>query len=333
MDIVLAVVLFAGFLIVLDRSSSMTIANSVKVSKITGLGKTAIGFLLLASTTTLPELSVALLASLNGDAALSVGNVLGSNIVNICLIIGFATVLVTLRRSNKILDLSFAKEEFSNLYFGLFIASIIPLSLVYLAGANWIAGLILITIFIVYTYQLLKIRVPTEENSTLNEKMGRGLGFYIALTLLGAVGIIVSAYFLVDSAVAIAEFVAVPKTLIGATIVAFGTSLPEFTNTLKAFLKGHPALAFGNIIGSCFINITLILGITFLVPSLAGHPLTMNMMVFLDLVIFSLISNMLLWYFLSVGKMGRKEGAILLFIYVLFIATSLGAISLRVQPA
>jgi len=334
LDIVLALILLIVSLIVLDQFSHLTITNAIKVSDITGLGKTTVGFILLAFSTSLPELSVAFIASLGGDAAISAGNVIGSNIVNICLIIGLAALLVALKRPKAASVItSFAKEELGSLYFGLFVASIIPLSLVYLVGANWLVGLVLILVFVVYTYQLMKIRIPTEEGEGVSMEMRRKLRPYAALTLLGVVGVIVSAYFIIESAVTIAEFAGVPKTLIGATIIAFGTSLPEFSLDVRAFLKGHSALAFGDIVGSCFINITLILGVTLLTPALIGSPLTMNMLVFLDLVIFSLIANLFLWYFLSMGRLGWREGAILLFIYLLFLATSLGAIQLRVQPA
>jgi len=333
MDIVLALVLLIVSLIVLDQFSHLTITNAIKVSDITGLGKTTVGFILLAFSTSLPELSVAFIASLGSDAAISAGNVIGSNIVNVCLIIGLAAFLVAIKRpSSSNMVSSFAKEEFSSLYFGLFVASIIPLSLVYLVGANWLVGLILISVFVLYTYQLMKIRIPIEEGEGVSEEMRRKLRIYVALTFSGVVGVIISAYFIVESAVTIAEFAGVPKTLIGATIIAFGTSLPEFSLDVRAFLKGHSALAFGDIVGSCFVNITLILGITLLVPALVGSPLTMNMLVFLDLVVFSLIANLFLWYFLSMGRLGWREGTILLFIYLLFLATSLGAVQLRVQP-
>jgi len=333
MDVVLAIILLLAFLALLDQSSHVTITNAIKVSDITGLGKTTVGFLLLAFSTSLPELSVAFIAALGGEAALSTGNVIGSNIVNVCLIIGLAALLVAFRRPrSKSVVPSLAKEELSSLYFGLFVASIIPLSLVYLVGANWLVGLILIFVFVGYTYQLMKIRIPTEGSKVVSEEMRKKLRLYVVLTFLGVAGVIISAYFIVDAAVSIAEFLGVPRTLIGATIIAFGTSLPEFSLDIRAFLKGHSALAFGDIVGSCFINITLILGITLFVPSLIGQLFTMNMMVFLDLVVFSLIANLLLWYFLSIGRLGWREGAILLFIYVLFLATSLGAVQLRVQP-
>ena len=164
MDIVFALVLLIIFLVVLDQSSHITVTYATKVSDITGLSKTTVGFLLLAFSTSLPELSVAFIASLGGDAALSAGNVIGSNIVNVGLIMGVATLLVALRRPKTTTTIpSFAKEELSHLYFGLFVASIIPLSLVYLVGANWLVGILLIAVFGAGTYQLLKIRLPAEE--------------------------------------------------------------------------------------------------------------------------------------------------------------------------
>jgi len=314
-------------LIILDQAGHLTITNAIKVSDITQLGKTAVGFSLLAFSTSLPELSVAFIAAFTGEVAVSVGNVLGSNIVNISLIVGLAALIIGFRRSNKVGVIpSFAKEELGSLHFGLFVSSIIPLSLLYIVESSWLVGLILILIFVFYTYQLSKIRIPPEEGTSVSEDEKKKLKQYLIFTFLGAIGVVSSAYFLVDSAVAVAEFAGVPRTLIGATIIAFGTSLPELTLDLRSFLKGQPSLALGDIIGSSFVNITLILGITLFVPVLFGTPLTMNMLVFQNLVIFSLITNLFFWYFLSMGRLSWKEGAIFLFIYLLFLASTLGAI-------
>jgi len=319
-------------LVILNQASHLTITNAVKVSDITQLGKTAVGFSLLAFSTSLPELSVAFIAAFTGEAAISVGNVLGSNIVNICLVVGLAALIISLRHRSPSVSVipSFAKEELGSLHFGLFVSSVIPLSLVYIAEASWLVGLILILIFVFYTYKLSKIRIPPKEGSVPEDEKKK-LRRYTSFTFLGVVGVILSAYFLVESAVAVAEFAGIPRTLIGATVIAFGTSLPELTLDLKAFLKGHSALAFGDIIGSSFVNITLILGITLYVPLLIGSPLTMNMLIFQDLVIFSLIVNLFFWYFLSMGKLSWKEGAIFLFLYLLFLASTLGLIQPRQQ--
>jgi cation:H+ antiporter len=196
--------------------------------------------------------------------------------------------------------------------------------LIYVATATWVVGLILLFIFIGYMYSLSKVRMPSENGDVPREDKNR-LKRYVYFTILGALGVVVSANFLVNSAVGIAESAGVPQSVIGATIVAFGTSLPELTVSLKSILKGHSGLAFGNIIGSSFVNITLILGITFFVPAVLGSPVTMNMSVFQNLVIFSIIANLFFWYFLSREKIGWREGAIFLFIYIFFIVTTVGA--------
>jgi len=332
MDVMISFLLLIIFLIVLNQASHLTITNAVKVSDVTGLGKTTVGFILIAFSTSLPELSVSVIAAFGGEAALSVGNVIGSNIVNICLIIGLAAVLIGMRRSNSLSVIPpLAKEELGSLYFGLLVASIIPLSLIYLTYASWFVGFILLLVFGAYLYLLSRMK-PKGQEVRVSDDMRRKLRLHVVLTFAGVAGVIVSSYFIVDSASAIAEFMGVPKTLIGATIVAFGTSLPEFTIDIKSFLAGHSALALGDIVGSCFINITLILGVTLVAPALVGTPLTVNMVVFSDLVIFSLIANLFLWYFFSTGRLGWKEGAILLFLYVLFLATTLGIIQTRPQP-
>jgi len=172
-------------------------------------------------------------------------------------------------------------------------------------------------------YQLSKVRIPQENGIATPEEKSR-LKRYVLFTIAGALGVVVSAYFLVESAVGIAQTVGIPQTVIGATIIAFGTSLPELTLDLKAFLKGHSALAFGDIIGSSFINITLILGVTLFVPALVGSSVNMDMSIFQNLIVFSIITNLFFWYFLSRERISWQEGAVFLFIYSLFLATTLG---------
>jgi cation:H+ antiporter len=318
--------------LVLNWASNLAINNAVKLATITQLGKTAIGFSMIAFSTSLPELTVAFIAALSGGAALSVGNVLGSNIVNISVIIGLAAILLYVKSRRKPKGLksdgisvipAFAKSELSSIHFGLFISSVIPIILIYINTATWVVGLVLIAIFVGYMYKLSKVRMPQENGIVTLEEKGK-LKRYLFFTILGALGVVVSAYFLVQSAVGIAQSVGIPQTVIGATIIAFGTSLPELTLDLKSFLRGHPALAFGDIIGSSFINITLILGVTLFVPALVGSPIEMDMSVFQNLVIFSIITNLFFWYFLSRDKISWKEGAVFLSIYALFLATTLG---------
>ena len=126
--------------------SEFTINNSVKISDITGFGKTTIGFLLVGLATSLPELSVSIFAVANPEnVGVSLGNVLGSNIVNIALVLGVCILIIVLKRPRyPSFLLTIAKEEMGNLHFGLFIASIIPLALLYIGYASRFIGVILL---------------------------------------------------------------------------------------------------------------------------------------------------------------------------------------------
>jgi cation:H+ antiporter len=337
-NVIVDILIIAVSFVVLNFASNIVINNAVKVSTLTRLGKTAVGFSIIAFSTSLPELTVAFIAALSGGAALSVGNVLGSNIVNISVIIGIAAFLAYFQYRRKAkrsktavaLDYNivpdFAKSELSSIYFGLFISSIIPIVLIFISAATWIVGLVLICIFIGYMYKISKVRMPEENGDVVTAEEKGNLKRYLILTIAGAIGVVISAYFLVESAVAIAQAAGLSQQVIGATIIAVGTSLPELTLDLKAILRGHSGLAFGDIIGSSFVNITLILGVTLFVPVLIGTQVVMNMAVFQNLVLFSIVSNLIFWYFLTRGHIGKKEGAIFLLIYVLFIITTIGTL-------
>ena len=193
------VVILIAALAALTKASDLTITHSINVASVTGLGKTTVGFILVALSTSLPELFVAIFSVLDTESVgVSIGNVLGSNIVNICLILGVCFLLISLKYPEKSRVLpKMAKEELGSLYFGLFIASIVPLTLIYIGYASRFIGVILLAIFIYYIFQLSKARTPTEQSLSKTDK--NKLGKYVALTVLGAVGVVICAYFIVES--------------------------------------------------------------------------------------------------------------------------------------
>lgn len=298
-------------------SSNIAIKNAVKVSEITGLGKSRVGFTFIAASTTLPELAVALFASASGEAVVSVSNVLGSNIANICLIIGLGLILYTLK-SKELVSAKFKPDELDTLYLGIFTASIIPILLISFLPASRIVGFLLIIIYVYQTYKIIaKRELPLEETGVV--KANEKLMTYVLLTFLAIMGVVFSAQFLVDSTVRLALLVGIPSSVISATIIAVGTSFPELSLSIQAMLKDHATLVFGNIIGSGFTNITLILGITLLFSTVR-----INIRIFSDLIAFSILANIVLWYFMHRGNLGWKEGLSLLLLYGLFIASIMG---------
>jgi len=160
LSIVINTSILAISLLLLSKFSHWTIINSERIADITGYGKTVIGFILIALSTSLPELTVVLFSTANEEAVgVAVGNVLGSNIVNICFIFGVSILYSSWKNLTCIEFLPMiTREDVKNLQFGLFSASIIPLSLIYLGFASQFMGFILIGLFIWNTLQLIKNR-------------------------------------------------------------------------------------------------------------------------------------------------------------------------------
>jgi cation:H+ antiporter len=277
-----------------------------------------VGFVLVGFSTSLANLSVAVFTFLNPErnVGFAIGDVLGSNVVNIALILGVCVILVVLRRPRyPSFMLTVAKAEMGSLNFGIFIASVIPLALLYIGYASRFVGVVLIAIFVFYMVMLARRRGQREERVVSAERgtLRRHLLFEFA----SAIVVIVSAFFISDSATSIATNVGVPSVVIGATIVAFGTSIPVFSTSTTSVRKGHFDLALSNIIGECFINISLILGV-----ALVLSPQVVIIAAFSNLVLFSLITNMFLWYFLSSERISWREGALLIFLYTVFLIIS-----------
>jgi cation:H+ antiporter len=306
-------------LVVLIRASGLTITNSVNLASVTGLGKTKVGFLLVAFSTSLPELFVATFAIIDqGTVGISLGNILGSNIMNICLILGIGFLIMSIKYPESSGYFTrMTRDEVGNLNFGIFVASIVPLLLLYFGYATQLMGFILIALFVYNMYDLARKRGTVEQISDTAEKSEHRK--YIIKSIIGIVGVVGSSFFIIESASFLALIVGIPQIIVGATVVAFGTSFPELVTSIDSVRKGFIDLALGNVIGSCFINVTLILGFTFIFA-----PLNVNISAFSDLILFSLIANIVLGYIIQNIDIGKRAGMTLLLIYSIFLVVSFG---------
>lgn len=259
----------------LNQTSNLTIKHSVRIAGATGLGKATVGFILVAFSTSLPELFVAIFAIMEPEnVGISIGNVLGSNITNICLVLGIIFVLIALKYSGNAKFIpAMVKEETRGLHFALLVASVIPLALLYIGSARQIIGISLLLVFIYNIYRLSKTRNSIAGPSLESEN--NKLKKYILMAVLGSAGVVASSFFIVETAPYLATAMGVPKVVIGATIVAIGTSLPELVTSIDSIKKDHADLALGNIVGSCFMNVTLILGVT-----LVAAPFSVEIAIF-----------------------------------------------------
>ena len=201
------------------------------------------GFILLATLTSVPEIIVAMFSVLQGEPALSVGDILGSNVFNVGAVLGLLGILGYLKTccTNLLTELTDI----------LLITSLIPLLLVIFKVSSPIVGVILLATYVINTYFMAKKQLPTVDSNGLASPPDRkGMPKVVLILLISLVGVVVTARLVVSSGIEIASLLEAPLMLLGAKVVAIGTSLPEFTTDFSAVRRGRVHLAIGGIIGS-----------------------------------------------------------------------------------
>jgi cation:H+ antiporter len=283
------------------------------ISKAIGLSQMAAGFILLSVITSLPELSVSIVASLGGEGGLSVGNVLGSNVANLTIILGLSILIarktITLKgQSNKEL------VQF------LFISSMIPLFIVQRGSLGPVLGIVLLILFAYFGVTVSRKTEPTTLEETPQQQKEEKMAFVGIKFLIGVLMIILLSKFAVDSSIEIADFVGLPTSIIGATIIGLGTSLPELATTIQALKQGLVSMALGNLLGSCITNITLILGVSSLLSFSEVNVVAVQSIMF-----YVLLSSLSVWYMVSSAeRLTRKSAIFLCLIYAVFILQQVG---------
>jgi cation:H+ antiporter len=305
--------LLAISLLLIMLISDRIIRYVLVISRAFGLSEMAAGFILLSIITSLPELSVSTVASLAGEGGLSVGNVLGSNIANLTIILGSAILL-----SKKEIVLKGQSQK--ELVQFLFISSIIPLFIVQRGSLGPVLGIVLLILFAYFAVTVSRKTETTTFNETPQQKKEENMSIVGIKFLVGVALIIILSKFAVDSSVDIAGFIGLPTSIIGATIIGFGTSLPELATTIQALKKGLVNMALGNLLGSCITNITLILGVSSL---LSFSPV--NAVAVQSIMFYVLLSSLSVWYMVGASERLTKKGAIFLcLVYGIFILQQVG---------
>jgi len=274
--------------------SSKTIAEKFNIPKI------VVGITLVAFGTSLPELIVSIMATFRGESGIVIGNVIGSNIANIGLILGIGSIISPL-------CYSFSKLK-GDLYF-LLVITMLPILSIRFDFMNFYTGLGYISILFLYCYYLINSdhEVDVKEEGTFQN--------FSLFLIIGILGLGFGSHFFVEGAVGLAEIFNIPSIIIGMTIVAIGTSLPELATTLVAIKKDESSLAIGNIIGSNIMNIVAVLGVSFLINNISIASSTINTQLFIMCLLTLLLFSAL--YFKD--KLSRRVGIIFLGIYCIFI--------------
>jgi cation:H+ antiporter len=354
-----------GFLIfVLVKSSDGFVEAVAKLAKYFGVSEFVIGLTVIAIGTSLPELGASVMAAMAGETELAVGNIIGSNMANIGLILGLSSILVSLKTNREIFRrdcvlLIFITAAFYILsldglisfYEGLLLFIFTIAYLLYLFNFKpQYKHYLKIKSYLEKTYGFNRIKGPGDIKADLDkapeiqlsdEFVGKGfdletynniqsrisifrrdIAFQIFRSLFFGILIYMSARYLIPSAVNVAESLGVTENVIGATLIAVGTSLPELSVSISAIKKGFGNMLLGNLIGSSIFNISLVGGLSAMVSSITILPMTIAISIPL-----ALLMSFALLVFVRVGwKIDRHEGAILFGIYLVFMYTLLAFI-------
>lgn len=308
-------ILVAGF-VALVKGADIFVDGSSALAKIFKVPGVIIGLTVVALGTSLPELAVSTTAALQGANEIALSNVIGSNIFNLLVVLGVCAVIhsvpvdaVIIRRDFPLSILTtaglFIAVSFSSLFGGKFF----QLAMADNAGVvSRPVGLALLVIFICYILYLIfdSIRHPVEEEEISDIPLWKALLFILA----GIVLIIAGGKAVVYSAQNIARFFGMTETLIGLTVVAIGTSLPELVTSIVAAKKGETSLAVGNVVGSNIFNLLFILGV-----STSIHPVMVNAASVYDMMILLFVSAMTLFFSVTGHSIKRLEGIIMLLCY------------------
>ena len=319
MDIFLQIILLIVGFVILIKGADWMIDGASSAASHFKVSKLLIGLTIVAFGTSAPELAVSFASLLNNTSDVLLGNVIGSNILNILLLIGIGAVI----RPIKIKKETISKELpllllITATFVVLFLGTIFSENHIFTRAS---AGITLLT-FCVFMFYIITTAKKARKADKEVEKPKFKLGLSLLLTVIGLAGIIGGAELVVNSATTIAQAFGVSDRIIALTIIAFGTSLPELVTTITAAKKNETELLVGNIIGSNIFNICIVLGLPALIfgtvsPTMPTTSIE-TISQFLDLGIMALAA-VLLFIFAKTGKkISRAEGVAMLIVFTAY---------------
>ena len=305
MNILIAIILLVLGFVMLTKGADWFVDGSSALAARLGIPQLVIGLTIVAMGTSAPEAAVSITSALKGNEGITVGNVVGSNIMNILLILGIASVIVPLavQKSTRMIEIPYM------------IAITILFGVLGYTGEKItrIEGGILWIAFLIYLGYLLWMAKKGKEENEPDEKQ-KSLPVQLLMILVGLVCIVLGSDFVVDGATEIAKVIGISERIIGLTIVAFGTSLPELVTSVTAARRGNADIAIGNIVGSNVFNILFVAGTSALIS-----PVVFESKFVFDTVVATAVAILLLVCVCNKeGKLKRSGGIIMLVAYAAY---------------
>lgn len=351
LNLLVSIIVFLLGLGILIRGSDFFVGSAAFIAKRFGVSELIIGLTLVSMGTSFPELGTSVYAAYSGKGGIAVGNVVGSNIANIALVLGVCLMLRSIKVKRKMLTRDGIIMLGVSLLFTIF---------VFWDVVRW-EGVVLLGIFVAYLAFLYRqnkdemkseaLRRAIEEGIEHDVYIGREIAKVIiedednhgeekppdeeeepaeneekkekkvspvkeiAKLVLGCLGVIIGAKLMVDAAVHIASEMGISETVIGSTLIAFGTSVPELAVSVVAILKRYEQISIGNILGSNIFNILLVIGASSLIKPLKVD----DMLLYTNIPIMLLVAAMLLIFMAVRNRLERWQGVVFVAIYAVFI--------------
>lgn len=306
MEIVLQVLLLAVGFLMLTKGADWFVDGTAGIAGKFGIPQLVIGLTIVAMGTSAPEAAVSITAALDNDAGIAIGNVLGSNILNILIILGITGFITTVavQKSTIIAEIPYM----------LLITVVLMVMGIFGNSVNLVEGIILWVLFIVYLLYLFVLAKKGNGQEEEIESQNKSVWMLLLLSILGGVVVVWGSTITVDSATYIAEAIGLSERVIGLTIVALGTSLPELVTSVTAARKGNADIAIGNIVGSNIFNILFVIGTSSLII-----PITFESKFIVDSII-AIAAGVLLWVSVAKSKkLTRPWGIVMLVSYAVYL--------------
>lgn len=308
-------ILVAGFAF-LVKGADFFVDGASSIAKALKIPAVVIGLTIVSFGTSLPELAVSVTSAIENAEGIAIGNVIGSNIVNLMLVAGCAAAISPMKMEKSLMKKDF---PFSILITAALFVMLADKFFSPDAQQNIISradGIILLLFFVIFMYSTVSYSLSgqnAESEQTENPEEKSSLAKSILATILGLAGVIIGGQMVVKSATFIAKAAGMSDTLIGLTVVAFGTSLPELVTSVIAARKGENEIAMGNVIGSNIFNILFILGV-----SAAIRPLNVDPACIYDTIILIFLSALVWLMARPKFQLGRACGIIMILLYAAY---------------
>lgn len=304
------ILLIIGF-ILLVKGADFFVDGSSAIARYFKIPSIIIGLTIVAMGTSAPEAAVSITAAVSGSNGIAVGNVLGSNVFNLLVVLGFASIIKACPVHKETIRDEFPLSIIAAVLAGAF-------ALLSIGGGQGlhfsrIEGIIFLVIFAVFLINMVRKALANPATHNEEEIAEVNLPKSIALSVIGLAGIIFGGDLVVDSASAIATSFGIDETLVGLTIVAIGTSLPEWVTSVTAAMKGETDIAVGNVIGSNIFNILFVLGL-----SVTIHPVSIEMISVYDALFVVIASIVVLIPCLRTRHITRKWGIFYIVLYAAY---------------